>query len=274
MGRFGINMVQEKHHIGSGNGYLKMGLGWKDLQDMGSLEGNTSVVISREYIEVYDGQPMVVIDKHVSREGARIQSTLKEKRLRDIAWQLGLLTEDAVASEATVAEKAITEEQKVLFSTSWAHLDGTNISATLTDLTCTDGAPTGTVDYDESTDGGVTGDFVIDRVRALIRRTPVSTIPDGGRVYVSYKHAQPKRLVFTYGQDNAINPFKLRFVYTQIDGNRQITDFFNALPAENVTQGYNVGGLNTRDMAFDALADLTMSPGTRLYRQYHEGATA
>jgi hypothetical protein len=272
MGRFGINMVQEKHHIGSGNGYLKMGFGWKDLQDMGSLEGNTSVVISREYIEVYDGQPLVVIDKHVTREGARIQTTLKEKRLRDIAWQLGLLTGDAIASEAIVAAQTVTEEQKVLFNTSWAHLDGTNIAAA--GFTCTDGAPSGTIDYDESIDSGVTGDFVLDRVRGLIRRTAVSTIPDGGRTYNSYTWAQPKRLTFTYGQDNGINAFKLRFVYTQIDGNRQITDFFNALPAENVTQGYNVGGLNTRDMAFDALADVTMSPGQRLYRQYHEGATA
>jgi hypothetical protein len=250
-----------------------MGRGWKDLQDMGSLEGNTAVVISREYLDVFDGQPLILIDKHVIREGARVQTTLKEKRLRDVAWQLGLLTDDAVASEAAAATATVVDEQKVLFGTSWAHLDGINLSTTVA-ATVTDGAPTGTVDYDESTDGGVTGDFVLDKVRGLIRRTEVSTIPDGGRVYCSYTHSQKKRLVFTYGQDNGINAFKVRFTYTQINGDRQITDFFNALPADNVNQVYNVGGLNTRDMVFDALADLTMSPGTRLYRQYHENALA
>ncbi len=262
MGRFGINMVQEKGHIGSGNGYLKVGTSWSDLQDLGSLEGNASVVITREYLDVFDGQPLVLIDKHVIREGARIQCTLKEKRLRDIAWQLGLLTTDCVSSEAAAPATAVTGEQKVLLDENWAHLDGTNISSVIV----TDGGATPAT-YTLNTD------YALDTVRGLIRRISGGLITDGGRVYVAYSWSRPARLKLLYGQDNVINPFKLRFVYTQIDGNRQITDFLSAVPAESVVQGYNVGALNTRDLVFDALADLTANPGERLYRQYHEGAT-
>jgi hypothetical protein len=221
------------------------------------------VVITREYLDIFDGQPLVLIDKHVIREGARIQCTLAEKRLRDVAWQLGLLTADCVTTESAAPGTTVTGEQKILFAESWAHLDGVNISS----VTVDDGGSTST-DYI----AGV--DYVIDAARGLIRRVAGHAIPDGARVYVSYTWSKPARKIFTYGQDNVINQFKLRFVYTQIDGNRQITEFGNACPAESVTQGYNTGALNTRDMVFDALADLTKVPGERLYTQYHEGATA
>lgn len=256
---------QQKNMIGNGNGYSQIGSATTDLQELGSLEGNVVETVTREELVIEDGEPKLTIDKRVIRETAALSCTLKEKRLRDVCTQLGLPSTDVTT--LTSSDIAVTNEQKKLYDTSWAHLYGWPVK-TSPAHTVTDGGAT-PVTYVETTD------YVLDKTNGLIRRVSTGSISHGATVYINYTYTRPagRKLVFG-GRNSTLIDRYLRFVYIHPDNTyADITEYPKASPGPSTVQNYNSGAMNTRELTFTAIADFTQDEGARLRMQYQLGST-
>lgn len=260
----GVVTVQDKNMIGSGNGYLQIGASALDLQEMGSLEGNSVETVTREELIIEDGEPKLTIDKRVIRESAQITCTLKEKRLRDVHLQMGLPSGNI--SSQIAADTSIVAEKKILYGESWCHLYGDNIKVSPV-FVLNDGGATPIV-YTVNTD------YKLNTTQGLLRRVSTGTITDGGTVYATYTYARPARRKLTVGGDASMITNKyLRFVYVHPDNTyRDITEYPLSGPGPATVGNFNSGNMNTRELMFTAIADFTKSEGERLRIQYHEGA--
>lgn len=260
----GVVTIQDKNMIGSGNGYLQIGASALDLQEMGSLEGNSVETVTREELIIEDGEPKLTIDKRVVRESAQITCTLKEKRLRDVHLQMGLPAAN-ITSEIS-GDIIITAEKKILYGETWVHLYGDHIKVSPL-FALNDGGATPVVYV-------VNTDYKINTTQGLLRRVSTGTITDGGTVYATYTYTRPGRRKLTSGGDASMVTNKyLRFVYVHPDNTyRDITEYPKASPGPSTVQNFNSGAMNTRELAFTAIADQTQSEGERLRIQYHEGS--
>lgn len=267
------NQLQERNTIGSGNGVLLVGpVGGvnpstypdeTNLQEVGSLEGDSQINFTREMLDIMDGQPQVLIKKEAIRESARITCVLKENRLGQIAQQIGFEADKATYNAAN-STATVTEEIKKLFDTAWARLQGRNISNSPDiQVQSLDATP---VTYVQNID------YAVDYVTGAIRRIDGGSIPDGGNVAVSYTWSRPAYRILKFGGDTTVHEVSLVFIYTQPeDRNRVITVFPRAIASEGMQQDYRSGNVNTRNLSFDAVYEPTALPGEGLGWQIHEG---
>ncbi len=255
---------QQTSMIGNGNGYLQIGTALTNLQELGSLEGNSVETITRELLPIEDGEPKLLIENRVIRESIQIACALKEKRLRDVCTQLGLASTDV--TDEISADVAITNEQHVMYDDSWVHLYGMPVKSSPA-LTADDGGAT-PISYSTTTDLEVNKDL------GMVRRLTTGTIANGATVYFDYTYTMPKRRKLVFGgRATTLNDRYLRFVYMQPNNaHRDITEYPKASPGPSTVQNYNSGALNTRELQFTAIADLTAAEGSRLKIQYQEGS--
>ena len=258
--------LQQKTMIGSGNGYFQVGTTALNLEEVGSLEGNTVETVIREELIIEDGEPKLDIDKRIIREKCQIACALKEKRLRDVANQLGLPSTDVTS--VISSDRVVADERHKLYDETWVHLYGVAIKTSPTPLVLDDGGAT-IVTYVLNTD------YKLDTTNGLIRRMSSGAITNGQTVYATYTWTRPamRKLVFG-GRASTLTDRYLRFVYTQSDNTyRDITEYPMASPGPSTVQNYNSGAINNRELTFTAIADTTQSEGERYRIQYHEGSS-
>jgi len=257
--------LQQKSMIGNGNGYLQIGTATTNLQEIGSLEGNSVETLTREILPIEDGEPKLLVENRIIRETAQISCALKEKRLRDVCIQLGLPSTDV--SDEIAAEVIVTNEQHKMYDDSWVHLFGMPIKSSPA-LTADDGGAT-PISYSTDTDLEVNKDL------GMVRRKTTGTITNGATVYFDYTWDRPKRRKLVVGgRATTLNDRYLRFVYMQPDNaHRDITEYPKASPGPSTVQNYNSGALNVRELTFAAVADFTQAEGSRLKIQYQEGSS-
>jgi len=257
--------VQRPNLIGGGTGLVQIGsvssppAGNMNLQDVGSIEGGIQENLVREYREIWDKQPLVLVRREVVKEYMEISFVLKEIWVKDLTRFFGLNPTSKVVEQGSGSE-TITDEIKVLWGTYPARLYGRNISS---------------VSYVSASSGGSSpyssSDYSIDTTEGTIRRTSSSSIPDGGSVYLKYTYTRPKRRYINLGGDSSVNSFYLRIIYIQPDGNRHIYDYYKVVPRGGLVLVKSDAGINKYRVNLIALADIdSKSAGNYYGTRYYE----
>lgn len=259
----GLVSITNQKVIGTGNGFLQIGTTTLNLRDCGSLEGNTTETTVREVLQLFDGQPQVLVWEEVQKETARISCTLKEKSFRMVCNQMGF-DYDTKVDETRIAQAdiTVTGEIKPLFLDNWAHLYGKNVKASpVPVVTTNDPTP---VSLSEGTD------YVIDYDKGYIRKVIGGSLNDGDEILINYTYTRGSTVGMHLGGEQTKEQFMVRFVYEDRYGGRDITEYAKAYPAPELVQTYNQSAWNNREIAFDAVGDMTKAEGQRLRIQWKE----
>lgn len=268
----GRSFVQEKVTIASGIGILMIGPAHENLestypnltnfQEVGAIEGDVELVIGREYLRIFDGQPQILLQTECVQESARISCQLRELRLQQVAQILGFSSsKPSFVSGGTL--KSGIREYKALFDDSWARLMQRNV--TVTQVKSISSTP---VYYTKDVD------YKVDETEGAIRRIPGGQIADGQVVEVVYDFTTTDSRILKFGGDTQVTPSGLVFIHQRPqDKNRELTIFPKCYPAESMAFAYRQGAVNTRTLVFEAASVNTSNLGERLFWKIHEGET-
>jgi len=271
----GVCRTQDLDTIGTGAGYIQIGDASTSLQDIGAIEGSVNEVTTRESLQLFDGQPMLMFYEEVIREMSRIETTLIEKNIQQMAKQLGYTTTyksaggDIDDTYAVQDDVVVTNEMKRLyFNTtyrqySWAHLYWRNVKASPAAVVKTNVATPVTIDP---------ANYVIDLTAGAIRAVAGGTITNGQEVLVTYTATRGSTYGVHIGGSMTKNQFMLRFVYPMRNGGANIIEYNRAFPGNEFAQPFNTGDWNKRPFAFNAAADFTMDEGERIKKMWVEAA--
>jgi hypothetical protein len=266
----GTNTIQSVRQLGSGSGFLQIGLTNLTLRDVGSLEGAVTEVVTREVLEAWDGDPSMKVWEECVKEAARISCVIKERNLYILALTYGLNPNTEIDDTYAAGEVvSIVNEEKYLYDVnSWAHLYGRNIIADSVTVTTNDPTPSS---LDETTDPDTPKDITIDYEGGAVRRTDSSSSVDyGGGVLVSYQYTKGKTWGMHTGGTKYRQYMKVRFVYPKAAGGLEIIEYGKCFPSTECQNSFSAGNWNQREISFAACADLTQPDGQRLRKHWFE----
>lgn len=261
--------------MGQGNGYMLIGDSEFTMQDVGALEGNTVAVTTREVLQAFDGQPQLLVKEEVLKEMARVSCTLKEKTLEMLARQQGynIATgiDTTLITEATVS--SVTERKYLYDPDSWAHLKYKNILKSPAPVVMSNAPTPAALDFGDIDTPG--DDGVI--YKGSIRRVEGGDVSYGDYIDITYSAVRGSTQGVHLGGLNTKEYFRAEFVYEMSQdshypecGGRQITTLPRCYTAPETQEQYNAGNWNVRELALDAIGDLTLAEGQRLMIRRHE----
>ena len=263
----GVLTLQSTKQIGIGNGLLQIGKSIKTLQTVGSLTGSTTETVTREVIEVFDGTPQLKVFEEVVKETARITCTCQEKNPRILAMQMGLNPEiDLDNTRSAETKVSVTGEVKYLFQENPNYLYYMGVTDGSVHVWTNTATP---VDIPEVKSGDQLN-WKFDYESGTIQRVEGGVIEDGQDVLVDYEGTQAIATGLHTGGVMFRNKLYVRFIYINPDGGRHVTEYDNAYPGPECAQTYNLAGVNSRELVFDAVANMGLPEGQRLRKQFFE----
>lgn len=238
---------------------------FQKLIDFGSQK-DTIIKSNRAKQKFEEGTPKQTVVEDVTSEEVTIESSFAEMSPEEIVARLGFGTITDQVADASADE----EEYKTLSGTAFEMLYG---KGTLTSVVVTslDATP---VTYTLSTDGGLTGDYLMGTKEgsAAIRRTSASTIEDGEQVKVSYTWSKPAMRYIGFGGSATLQYYHMRHVKNLRDGKRVIHDFWKVGPGGANEFNFTTDNYGVTKVTFTALADSSKTEGEQFYRVYYEEA--
>lgn len=238
---------------------------FKRLIDFGAQK-DTVIKSNRTKQKFEEGTPKQPVVEDITAEEVTIESSFAEMSPEEIIARLGFGSKTNQVADASADEV----ERKTLTGTAFEMLYGKGTLSSVV-VTSLDATPT---TYTVSTDGGVTGDYVMGTKEgsAAIRRTSVSTIEDGEQVQVAYTWSKPEMDYIGFGGSSSLQYYHMRHVKSLRDGKRIIHDFWKVGPGGANEMNFQTDNYGVTKATFTALADSSKTEGEQFYRVYYEQA--
>lgn len=221
---------------------------------------NVTFTVTEEPVFQETGRPLMRSAKAILRQQASLMAQYAEFSTRALRQALNATTAATGAVMYEVEGKSVALAGVVpaaLGKTNICKADGT--AATEADITVM------------SADGVVypANEYVLDEVAGTVARTALSSIPDGATAVVQFAWRNTSAEVTHFGGLGSCSSLifaPLRFIYkfSEPPCDQMEIVFHRASPAGGLTVNFDKQAYTTRDITFEALADLTRPQGYRL----------